>query len=291
MERHVFRAMGTEVEAFLDVPPGPDALLALASVEAEFERLEALLSRFRPDSELSRLNAQGSIEADDDLLAVVRLALAARECTGGRFDPTLHDALVAAGYDRSFEALGPSGPVDPSPAPAPGGGRAWIRGRRIELEPGARLDLGGIGKGYAVDRAVDLLAPLGAALVNAGGDLAVAGIPAGGLWPVGVELPSGSITLGLAQGALATSGKDRRRWQVDGEERHHLIDPRSGRPAESDLLTVTVAGGSAVEAEVWAKALFLAGADAAAAEAEARGLPALLVSADGRTRAVGGLDA
>ena len=291
MERHAFRAMGTEVEAFLDVPPGPDALLALASVEAEFERLEALLSRFRPDSELSRLNAQGSIEADDDLLAVVRLALAARECTAGRFDPTLHDALVAAGYDRSFEALGPSGPVDPSPAPAPGGGRAWIRGRRIELEPGARLDLGGIGKGYAVDRAVDLLAPLGAALVNAGGDLAVAGIPAGGLWPVGVELPSGSITLGLAQGALATSGKDRRRWEVDGEERHHLIDPRSGRPAESDLLTVTVAGGSAVEAEVWAKALFLAGADAAAAEAEARGLPALLVSADGRTSAVGGLDA
>jgi thiamine biosynthesis lipoprotein len=291
MERHAFRAMGTEVEALLDVPPGPDALLALASVESEFERLEALLSRFRPDSDLSRLNAQGSIEADDDLLAVVRLALAGRECTAGRFDPSLHDALVAAGYDRSFETLERSGPVDPLAAPVPGGGRVWIRGRRVELEPGARLDLGGIGKGYAVDRAVDLLGPLGAALVNAGGDLAVSGILAGGLWPVAVELPSGSVTLGLAQGALATSGKDRRRWRVGDDERHHLIDPRTGRPADSDLLTVTVAGRSAVEAEVWAKALFIAGADAAAAEAEARGLPALLVSADGRTRAVGGLDA
>jgi FAD:protein FMN transferase len=289
MERHAFRAMGTEVEAFLDAAPGPDALLALASVEAAFERLEALLSRFRPESELSRLNAEGSIEPGDDLLAVVRLALAAREYTAGRFDPTLHDALVAAGYDRSFEALEHSGPVDPPSGPVRGGGRLWVRGRRLELEPGVRLDLGGIGKGYAVDRAVELLAPLGPALVNAGGDLAVSGIPAGGLWPVAVELPAGSITLGLAQGALATSGKDRRRWRVGGEDRHHLIDPRTGRPAESDLPTVTVAGRNAVEAEVWAKALFLAGTDAAAAEAEARGLPALLVSADGCTRNAGGL--
>lgn len=289
MERHAFRAMGTEVEAFLDAAPGPDALLALASVEAAFERLEALLSRFRPESELSRLNAEGSIEPGDDLLAVVRLALAAREYTAGRFDPTLHDALVAAGYDRSFEALDNSGPVDPPSGPVRGGGRIWVRGRRLELEPGVRLDLGGIGKGYAVDRAVELLAPLGPALVNAGGDLAVSGIPAGGLWPVAVEVPAGSITLGLAQGALATSGKDRRRWRVGGEDRHHLIDPRTGRPAESDLLTVTVAGRNAVEAEVWAKALFLAGTDAAAAEAEARGLPALFVSADGRTRTAGGL--
>ena len=289
MERHAFRAMGTEVEVFLDAPPSPDALLALASVEAAFERLEALLSRFRPESELSRLNAEGSIEPGDDLLSVVRLALAAREYTAGRFDPTLHDALVAAGYDRSFEALEHSGPVDPPSGPVRGGGRIWVRGRRLELEPGVRLDLGGIGKGYAVDRAVELLAPLGPALVNAGGDLAVSGIPAGGLWPVAVELPAGSITLGLAQGALATSGKDRRRWRVGGEDRHHLIDPRTGRPAESDLLTVTVAGRNAVEAEVWAKALFLAGTDAAASEAEARGLPALFVSADGRTRTAGGL--
>jgi FAD:protein FMN transferase len=289
MERHAFRAMGTEVETFLDVQPGADAVLALASVEAEFERLEALLSRFRPDSELSRLNAKGSIEAGIDLLAVVELALDARERTGGRFDPSLHDALVAAGYDRSFEQLEHTDATSAPLAPAQGGGRILLRGRRLELERAARLDLGGIGKGYAVDRAVEWLAPLGPCLVNAGGDLAVSGVPGTGAWPVAVDLPSGPLTLGLASGALATSGSDRRRWRVGGEERHHLIDPRTGCSSESDLLRVTVAAASAVEAEVWAKALFLAGEEAAAAEAEARGLTALLVTADGRVRTTGGL--
>ena len=289
MERHVFAAMGTEVELLLDVPPGADAVLALASVESEFARLEAILSRFIPDSELSRLNAERELEAGDELLAVVRLALAARERTGGRFDPTVHDALVAAGYDRSFELLQDAGPGRVPPGSAPSGGRVPLHGRRIALDPGVRLDLGGIGKGYAVDRAVEALAPIGPCLVNAGGDLAVAGIPETGVWPVAVETPAGSLTLGLAEGALATSGQDRRRWRAGGEERHHLIDPRTGRPADSDLLTVTVAAPTAVEAEVLAKALFLVGEDGAAAEADALGAPAVLVTSDGRVRRAGGL--
>jgi thiamine biosynthesis lipoprotein len=288
MERHAFRAMGTEVEVLLDVAAGPDAVLALASVEAEFERLEALLSRFRPDSELSRLNAAGTIEASDDLLAVVELALGARECTEGRFDPTMHDALVAAGYDRSFDELEHAGQTS-LPTPGRSSGCVSVHGHRLVLEDGARLDLGGIGKGYAVDRAVAQLAPLGPCLVNAGGDLAVSGVSAGGVWPVAVELPAGALTLGLAEGALATSGRDRRRWRVGDEQRHHLIDPATGRPSASDLLSVTAAAESSVEAEVWAKALFLAGEDAAAREADALGLPAVLVTGDGRVRTAGGL--
>ena len=110
------------------------------------------------------------------------------------------------------------------------------------------------------------------------------------MWPVGVDTPSGPLTLGVKQGALATSGRDRRRWRTDdGEERHHLIDPATGRPAGSDLFTVTVAAPTAVEAEVAAKALFLAGETAAAAEADAQGIPALLVTEDGRLRFAGGL--
>ncbi len=286
MERHAFHALGTECELLLDVEPGADAVLALASAEGEIRRLERLLSRFRADSELSRLNEAGELDAGNDLLAVVRLALAARERTGGRFDPTVHDALVAAGYDRSFERLEADGAGSP---PSPAGGAVRVSGRRIELDPGVRLDLGGIGKGYAVDRAVARLAAIGPCLVNAGGDLAVAGVPAGGVWPVGLDTPSGEITLGVAKGALATSGRDRRRWRAGGEERHHLIDPATGRPADSDLVTVTVAAPSAVEAEVAAKALFLAGEREAAAEADALGLPALLVTADGRVRFAGGL--
>lgn len=256
--------MGTEVELFGE-PAG------FSAVEAELERLEALLSRFRPESELSRLNRDGRIDAGPDLLRVVRLALEARERTGGLFDPTVHDALVAAGYDRSFELLDRDAPRR---APAVRcGGRVTIAGTTIRLAPGARLDLGGIAKGYAVDRAVALLGAYGPALVNAGGDVACLG----GVWPVGVELPAGMLTLALERGALATSGCDRRTWRGG----HHLIDPRSGRPAGGPYLRVTVAAASAVEAEVLAKAVYL-GADAGA-------VSAVLVRHDGGVRRSGAL--
>ena len=130
-----------------------------------------------------------------------------------------------------------------------------IEGSRIELEPGFRLDLGGIAKGYAVDRALAQLSPAGSCLVNAGGDLA----GGGRLWPVGVETADGELTLGLENGALATSGRDRRRWQRNGRELHHLIDPATGMSAEGEFLRVTVLAPTAVDAEVLAKAAFLGG--------------------------------
>jgi FAD:protein FMN transferase len=286
MERHGFHAMGTHVDVLLDVDPGADAVLALASVEHEFRRLEALMTRFDADSELSRLNAAGAADVSDELVEVVRLALEARERTGGRFDPTVHEALVAAGYDRSFELVDDR---PPSAAARPAGGAVRIHAARIELDPGVRLDLGGIGKGYAVDRAVERLASLGPCLVNGGGDLAVRGTPSMGVWPVGLETPCGRLTLGVSDGALATSGTDRRRWRSGGELRHHLIDPATGRPAASDLLRITVAAPTAVEAEVLAKALFFAGEEAAAAEADALGVAALLITTDGRVRPAGGI--
>jgi FAD:protein FMN transferase len=267
MERHEFHAMGTTVECLLDGDPRD----GFARVEAEFERLEALLSRFRPDSELSRLNREGSVEAGPDLLRVTRLALEARERSGGLFDPTVLDAVVAAGYDRSFELVPVDGPAEAAGAPCGGGIR--IEGDRIELDPGTHLDLGGIAKGYAVDRTVELLAAYGPCLVNAGGDLAVRG----GAWPVGVD---GSVTLELTRGAIATSGRDRRRWSRGGEERHHLIDPATGSPAEGLLLRVTVVGPSATEAEVLAKIAFLGG------EVD---VPRVLVTTDGRAILAGGL--
>jgi FAD:protein FMN transferase len=287
LQRLAFRAMGSGVEVLLESPPSRAARLALAGVREEFERLEQVFSRFRPDSELSRLNAAGSIEASADLQTVVELALGARERTAGRFDPTLHDAVVAAGYDRTFDELDEHGPVRPAQDP-----RAvrdvFVRGRRIELGPGVRLDLGGIVKGYAADRCVRRLAPLGPSLVNAGGDLAAAGARAEGPWPVAVDVPGARLTLALAEGGLATSGRDRRRWHRQGKERHHLIDPATCRPAEGGPLTVTVAASSATEAEVIAKAIILAGRGAER-EAERLGAPTVMVLADGRTRLMGGL--
>jgi thiamine biosynthesis lipoprotein len=271
MLQRAFRAMGTEVELLLDVGPSLEALSAFDDVEAEFHRLEKVFSRFDPDSELSRLNARGNAAASDDLRGVVRQALAARTRTGGLFDPTVHAALVGCGYDRSFELVGSS---SQAPDGVPGcGGAVFLEGERIVLDPGVTLDLGGIAKGYAVDRACDLLAATGPCLVNAGGDLAVRG----GAWPIAIE---GGPTLELSSGAIATSGRDRRCWQQGGSPMHHLIDPRTSRPAETELLRVTVAAGCAAEAEVLAKAAFL-GAPV--------GCPRALVFADGRTVLAGGL--
>lgn len=280
MTRRTFRAMGTDIE-LLVTAERPDG--ALAAAEAECHRLEALLSRFLPDSELSQLNERGSLEAGPDLLEVVRLALEARRQTGGRFDPTVHDAVVAAGYDRTFDEL-------PAEGPAPAGGSrcaggVHLGGNRIELDEGVRLDLGGIGKGYAAENAATILAIAGPCLVNAGGDVAARG----GSWPIGVKTADGALTLELATGGLATSGRDRRRWQRAGKELHHLIDPVTGRPAACDLVRATVVAPDAVQAEVWAKALFLAGSHAAAAEADAQGLPCVLVTETGETRLAGGL--
>ena len=283
MLRRSFRAMGTDMELLHDT----ESDAPLAEAEQELRRLEGLLSRFLPDSELSRLNTAGSLDVGPELLELAELALAARDRTGGRFDPTVHDALVAAGYDRPFDLLEPAPrPVD-ARRPRCGGAVDVDRAAgRVTLAPGYRLDLGGIAKGWAADRVAAFLSVSGPALVNAGGDLSAVGAA----WPVGVETPAGTVTLELSHGGLATSGVDRRRWRQGDRERHHLIDPQTGEPARGDLLTVTVAADSAAEAEVLATSLFLAGSlERAAAEADATAVPAVLVGAGGEVRLAGGL--
>ena len=283
LTRHRFRAMGTDVELLVEA--GGAAAGTLAAAEGEFHRLEALLTRFRPESELSQLNASGSLAAGPDLLRVVELALAARERTGGRFDVRVHDALLAAGYDRSFEVLSPDdeSPVEPAAGPQ---GRIEIADGVISLHGGVRIDLGGIGKGYACERAAEILATAGPCLVNAGGDIATRD----GVWTVAVEAPDGPLALELSGScALATSGRDSRRWRRAGRELHHIIDPAMGEPSSSDLLRVTVVAHDAVDAEVTAKALFLAGSEAARREADELSIPAVLVTAAGRTITAGGL--
>src|SRR5581483_11075717 len=133
-------------------------------------------------------------------------------------------------------------------------------------------------KGYAAERAADLLALAGPCLVNAGGDIAVRG----GDWRIGV---ADDVTLALTAGGVATSGRDRRRWRRGDRELHHLIDPETGEPAETDLLRVTAVADDATQAEVAAKWLFLLGED----DAANMGVPCVLVRADGTIRLAGGL--
>jgi len=287
MLRRRFHAMGTEIELIVDAEPCADSFRALGAAETDLRRLERLLTRFDSRSELSRLNRCGAMVVGPELLEVVGLALAARARTRGRFDPTVHDALVAAGYDRTFAEIPASSPAAPVDPPARCGGAVFLdpETSTIELEPGVRLDLGGIAKGYAADRAAAILAEAGPCLVDAGGDIALWGRP----WQIGLEMADGTLTLELFEGALATSGRDRRRWERAGDEQHHLIDPATGRPTTGDLLRVTVAAASAVDAEVHAKALFVAGAAAALELAAEHGVPAVLVTLDGRTLHTGAL--
>ena len=289
MVRETFAAMGTTVELVVDAPDGPLARAAMRAGRAEFGRLEALLSRFRPGSELSRLNRARRMHVGADLLRVVGAALALRRRTGGRFDPTVGRAVVAAGYDRDLAR----GLDDPRPAgrarPARGAVAVDVGASWIALGSGVDLDLGAIAKGDAADRSCALMAQAGPCLVSAGGDVAVSGPRAGGPWGVAVMAADGPVTLALERGGLATSGTDRRRWSRGGERLHHAIDPREGRPSATDLVRATAVAATAAAADALATALLIAGRRDAEALAAEWDVPAVLVDADGRLTLAGGL--
>ncbi|MBX5466701.1 MAG: FAD:protein FMN transferase [Firmicutes bacterium] len=290
--RITFGAMGSTVEAVVPASSEPRALGVLREV---FGGFEAVLSRFDPQSALSRVNhGPGHWHRVPPLLGwAVTQALAAAEATGGLFDPTVGGVLVALGYDRPFAAL-----TDPLPAPSPQARAATVwgtwrtvmvdrGGARLFLPPKTTLDLGGIGKGLAVDEALRRLTAQGAtpALVSAGGDLAVAGTPPG-LSGWVVALPQGQ-RLVLRQGAIATSGPQHRRWRQGDRWRHHLIDPRAGTCATSDLVWCSVVAPRCAEADVAATVAWILGAAAGAAFLQARRLGGVLALADGSVQWIG----
>lgn len=290
LARHSFGAMGTGV---LVVVPTDRLERAAAEVEALFATWEQALSRFRPTSELSALNRSSGrvIVVSELVFEVVSAALEAARATGGLFDPSLLPDLVRIGYDRTFDAVGSPKPS----AAAPRGGGGWRRVRldrsrsTIALPPGVELDLGGIAKGMAVDASLQALAGLGidAALVSAGGDLAVRGrSPQSRAWPIAVG-EDGNEVVELVRGALATSTTARRRWRQGDVGRHHLLDPRTGEPTRSGLLEVSVAAPTCMQAEVAAKAVFVLGPTLAAGFVARHGLAARLVNDDGRRIVLG----
>jgi thiamine biosynthesis lipoprotein len=289
--------MGTQVELLAAGAPSG----ALAAARHRLADLEARWSRFRPDSEISTLNrAVGRpVAVSPETLTLLALAVLGWQATAGRFDPTVLDALEAAGYDRSFDQLPADRPDadGPGPAPGPAPGLAGLRldpeAGTATLPAGTRLDLGGIAKGYAADLLCADLRAAGAAgaCVNVGGDLRVGGTNAQGGWAIAVPHPHGgqAATLQLTDGAAATSSPLRRAWQAGGQPAHHLIDPRTGRPAETGILQVTVVAGEAWRAEVAAKAAFLAGLPDALSLATRLGADALVVDHDGGLHLTAGL--
>ncbi len=290
-----FRAMASTVRVRI-VEPRPGAELAVGCAQQVFDRVEAACTRFDPDSALMRANRAGRRWTDvpSECAAAIAEAAAAHHLTGGRFDPRVLTILESYGYTRSLPFA--SGDVRVS------GTRPAARRRRPRgawrpgvdaTRPAVRIgpvpvDLGGIGKGLAVRWAAAELRGAGSAvLLEAGGDAVAHGVgPDGCGWAIAVEDPTGGrepvAVLRLTDRAVATSSIRLRRWRVGDRPVHHLIDPRTGEPAAADLLAVTVVADDPALAEVWSKALFVAGRTEVRSVAQDHRLAALWVRSDGR---------
>ena len=300
----VGRALGSVVRLFIRPPAGLDAdavagsaASAWAAVQAEFEAVDLALSRFRDDSELTALNRLAGTGQVVEVSWRLRTAVAAMHraacITDGRFDPTVLGVLEAIGEHGASLPVSNDGDRDASTGWSPGRSAPALERPRPILTPVEPLDTGGIGKGlalrWAARRALERL-PTGAALLlDAGGDVVAAGGATTNAWQVGVEDPLAEgadgepiAVVALSDGAIATSSVRVRNWLgPDGTPVHHLIDPETRLPARTGLLAVTVAGPDPAWAEVWTKALFLAGHRAIRDEARARGLAAWWVDGDG----------
>ena len=290
-------ALGTSVRVV--IWPPQELPSALKAVDLALSQLDRQASRFRWDSEISVLN---SSEGDtfiigDGLADVLATAVAAAKCTEGLVDPTVGAALIAAGYDRDFACLVPDSPVPlPPGVPSPGWSCVQLNGRLLQRPPGVVLDVGATAKGLGSDRAARAayyaMGRSGGVLVALGGDIAVDGqCPKGG-WPLLVtEDPDSngrqSIQMvRLEKGGVATSSVTCRRWRRGGRSLHHIIDPRTGAPAESLWRTVSVAAPTCAMANAFSTALIVGGDEALKWFSET-GLPARLVAHDGCVRLIG----
>lgn len=293
---HTFRAMGCQMTVWLEHQNADTAVPVLLEAEAMFRRAERRLSRFDAASELVQINTRPGVwtAVSDMMWQVVTQALCMARETDGLFDPTHLAALEAAGYTHSFDQL-PLAAANGRVTPVSNHLGQWQtvglnpETQSVWLPSGVKLDLGGIAKGYTAQQVVNFLSDWGPCLVDAGGDLSAGNAPTGWPgWPVALSAPYTSpdrsreelFPLWLVDGSMATSGIDYRRWRHNGRTAHHLIDPRTGQPAETDLLTATVLAKAATRAEAWATAALVAGT-AVYHHLSARGLAAALIDHTG----------
>lgn len=271
-----FRAMNTDIT----ITASQQEAAVAAGVLEIFERAEQRFSRFREDSELSRLNrASGPFRVSAELFELLVRARSYVAMTGGIFDPAVGGAMLALGYDRSFSPgaldhafdhpldhpLDPLERLDGGPRPAPASVLDLLldgHAQTVTRPPQLQLDLGGLAKGATVDRAAALLGSSGA--IDAGGDAYLRGhTEEDEPWLVEVEDPRDAsrtvATVAVCNQAVATSASNRRRWRVGGRWVHHLIDPRTQTSAVTDLLQATVFAPTAELAEVLAKTAFILG--------------------------------
>jgi len=263
-----FKAMGCRMIGMVD-SPSPEASKLLAQVPNWFDEWEQILSRFRPESELSQLNnsAGWPVQVSQTLWDVFQTAVEAEKASAGLVTASVLEALVNAGYDRSFDEL-PREDIHPPVS-------SWNKvtslaevsldptNRTICLPADVHLDFGGVAKGWAAMQAAQRLTVNGPALVSAGGDMAISAELSNGPWPVTIDDPfrPGEVIATLSLGAcgVATSGTDYRRWKQGGRWNHHIIDPRTGQPAQTDLISATIIAPTVTQAEMAAKTALILG--------------------------------
>jgi FAD:protein FMN transferase len=264
--QHQFRSMGSDIEVLLVGGTWPEACRAFYEAELLAEDWMEIFSRFRDDSELSMLNAASgrSVSVSETLFDAVEMSIQAAHISGGLFNPLVLPALIAHGYDRSLEQLAENGNATATAIRPPAVQEIVLDPdrRTVQLPHGSAIDLGGIAKGLYADLVAERLADWSGGVVSAGGDMRLWGVgPDDGEWLVGVENPCQrerdvAIAI-LNNGAMATSGTNRRRWVNRDASLHHLIDPRTGSPADSRSVTMTVFAPTAGLAEAGATALLI----------------------------------
>jgi thiamine biosynthesis lipoprotein ApbE len=293
-------ALGTSMHVVVTDPRALDT--ATAAVAEVVAAIDVACSRFRDDSELSRLQAgDGRREGIVSPLLALALATALRaaELTGGAVDPTVGEAVRNAGYNVDFESLAADGaPLKLAVVPVPGWRRIRLypATRRVEIDAGVEVDLGATAKALAADLAAAAAREAmgsGGVLISLGGDVSVAGDAPDEGWHVQIAedsraaiTPDGE-TIAIRAGGVATSSTTVRRWRRGGVELHHIIDPSTGLPAAGPWRTVSVVAGTCVDANIAATAAIVRGASAAA-WLGASGLPARLVDRSGVMTRVGG---
>jgi thiamine biosynthesis lipoprotein ApbE len=293
-----WRAIGTGIHLVVhDGELGP----AREAVAAVLDAADLAFSRFRDDSEISRLNARSGerLQLSPFLGEAIEAGLRAARLSGGAVDPTVGRAMRLIGYDADFERIrADGGPIVVRLEPIPGWRSVELSRSpwEIRVRNGVELDLGSTGKALAADHAARAAltgAGGGGVLVSLGGDIAVAGEPPDGGWRILVaedsEIPSDADgeVISIDTGAVATSSTTVRRWRRGDRTLHHLVDPRTGGPVESPWRTASVVAATCVDANTAATAVIVMGA-AAIAWLEAAGLAARLVATDGEIVRIGG---
>lgn len=298
-----FPALGTTIAGAIITDQSQGQAL-WTDVRQRIDRFSNRFSRFLPASELSQLNSRPGawVTVSEEMLGMLQAAQTAWEQTNHLVDPTIGYALITAGYDRSFEKLAPQERRPLTTAKMVRATLDMIRvepeRQRVQVPIGVSLDFGGIGKGLLLDQLAPVLDQVATRYwLSLGGDIIVSGTgPDNQPWPIGIQDPQyperdwAKLVIPAKRTAVATSGTLKRQGVRNGQPWHHLIDPRTGRPSTTEVVSATVIAPDGVTADVFAKAVLLQGAVEGIAWAEAQpGIEALVVCQDGQSRQTSGL--